>query len=63
MSKYDKNGVRHDGWAAVGEANQNYRGYSGSSDAEYEKKAKDQGVDLSKTYYRKTSGYSYSRLK
>jgi hypothetical protein len=57
MAKIDRNGVRHSGWAAVGEANQQRRGRSGEADEEYEKKARKQGVDLSSTHYRKTSGY------
>lgn len=58
MAKIDRNGVRHSGWAAVGEANRERRGRSGNADDEYEKAARKQGVDLSKTHYRKTSGYS-----
>lgn len=55
MSKYDRNGVRHDGWASVGEANRNRTGQSGTKDDDYERKAKEQGVDLNKTWYRRTS--------
>ncbi len=62
MGKYDKNGVRHKGWADVAEANSNRRGRSGRADKEYEKKARDQGVDLSRTHYRKTADYRYGRL-
>lgn len=62
MAKVDKNGVRHSGWAAVGEANQERRGRSGEADIDYEKKAKKQGVDLSQTHYRKTAGYSRHSL-
>ena len=61
MAKYDRNGVRHDGWAAVGEANKNYRGHGGSSNRSYEEKAREQGIQLDKTLYRKTSGYRYER--
>lgn len=60
---YDKNGVRHNGWAAVGDANRNMRGRSGKSDKEYETEARRQGVDLSKTLYRRTSGYHYRDVR
>lgn len=56
MSKYDRNGVKHDGWASVGRANRNHRGHSGVASASYESMAKSQGVDLSRTGYRDTSG-------
>ena len=62
MGKYDRNGVKHDGWAAVGEANRNRQGRAGKRDADYEKKARDQGVDLSKTLYNRVSGYKYGNL-
>lgn len=62
MAKIDRNGVAHDGWAAVGAANQNHRGRSGTADRTYEKTAREQGVDLSATLYRKTSGYRYDPL-
>lgn len=62
MGKYDRNGVKHDGWAAVGEANRSRQGRAGSRDADYEKKARDQGVDLSKTLYNRVSGYKYGNL-
>lgn len=62
MGKYDRNGVKHDGWAAVGEANRSRQGFGGTSDRGYENTARGQGVDLSRTQYRKTSGYRYSYL-
>ena len=62
MAKYDNNGVKHDGWAAVGEANRNRQGHAGSSNSQYESTARRQGVDLSQTQYRKTSGYRYNNL-
>lgn len=62
MAKYDQNGVRHDGWASVGEANRTRTGRSGTSDRDYETTARSQGVDLSNTGYRKTSGYRYKNL-
>nr|DAG47362.1 MAG TPA: hypothetical protein [Caudoviricetes sp.] len=62
MAKYDNNGVRHDGWASVGEANRNRSGHGGTSNREYEERARSQGVDLSNTGYRKTSGYRYKNL-
>jgi len=61
MAKFDRNGVKHSGWAAVAEANQR-RGRAGRADEDYENKAKSQGVDLSKTLYRKTAGYRYGRV-
>ena len=62
MAKYDRNGVKHDGWVAVGEANRNKQGRAGKSDAEYEAKARSQGIDLSKTQYRKVRGYRFNNL-
>lgn len=62
MAKVDRNGVRHDGWAAVGEANRNHRGRSGHADKEYERKAKEQGINLSNTLYRRTSGYRHNNV-
>lgn len=62
MGKYDNNGVRHDGWVAVGEANKNRCGRSGRADSDYERKAREQGVDLSKTGYNRVSGYRSSNF-
>jgi hypothetical protein len=59
----DRNGVWHSGWAAVGEANRNRRHRGGVADKDYEKKAKSQGVDLTKTPYKKTSGYRYGNCR
>lgn len=56
MGKYDQNGVKHDGWAAVGEANRNRTGHGGTADRSYEQLARSQGVDLSRTQYRKVGG-------
>ena len=62
MAKYDRNGVKHDGWAAVGDANRNRQGRAGSRDAEYEAKARSQGVDLSRTLYNRVRGYKPGNL-
>ena len=62
MAKYDNNGVRHDGWAAVGQSNRNHQGHAGTSSRSYENLARSQGVDLSRTQYRKTSGYNRNYL-
>ncbi len=56
MAKIDRNGVRHDGWAAVGEANRNRQGHGGRADSSYENLARSQGVDLNRTQYRKVGG-------
>lgn len=56
MAKTDRNGVRHDGWAAVGEANRNRQGHGGRADSSYENLARSQGVDLNRTQYRKVGG-------